>query len=59
MTTELRPCRVSRLLGEMVTYNDLIVLHWGEESRACLMTPQTKLGLRTEERNPVLGGDLI
>lgn len=59
MTTELRPCRVSRLLGEMVTYNDLIVLRWGVESRACLMTPQTKLGLRTEERNPVLGGDLI
>ena len=49
MTTELRPCRenFSRLLGEMVTYNDLIVPHWEVESRACVMTPQTKLGLST------------
>ncbi|CAI9179077.1 unnamed protein product [Rangifer tarandus platyrhynchus] len=42
------------MLGEMVTYNDLIVPHWGVESRACVMTPQTKPGMRTEERNPVL-----
>lgn len=38
LKTELRPCRVSRMLGEMVKYNDLIVPHWGVESRACMMT---------------------
>lgn len=59
LKTELRPCRVSRMLGEMVTYKDLIVPRWGVESRACVMTPQTKPGLRTEERNPVLRRDLI
>ena len=56
LTTKPRPCRPSRMLSKTVAYNVLVAPDWGVESKACVMTPQTRPGMRPEERDPVLVG---